>query len=104
MSELDLLGQLEANFNRREVGITEFAESKEFCGRILYPRQRLLLKLFFLEDLTEEEERILDLWIAEVVRAKKLKFALISASVSNGAKIILIKLFTVKEITLLLLQ
>jgi hypothetical protein len=64
MSELDLLGQLEANFNRREVGITEFAESKEFCGRILYPRQRLLLKLFFLEDLTEEEERILDLWIA----------------------------------------
>jgi len=64
MSELDLIGQLEANFNRRHVGITEFAESKEFCGRILYPRQRLLLKLFFLEDLTDEEERILDLWIA----------------------------------------
>lgn len=64
MSELDLLGQLEANFNRRKVGITEFAESKEFCGRILYPRQRLLLKLFFLEELTEQEERILDLWIA----------------------------------------
>jgi hypothetical protein len=64
MSDLDLLGQLEANFNRKEVGIAEFAESKEFCGRILYPRQRLLLKLFFLEELTEEEERILDLWIA----------------------------------------
>jgi hypothetical protein len=64
MSELDLLGQLEANFNRREVSIVEFAESKEFCGRTLYPRQRLLLKLFFLEDLTDEEERILDLWIA----------------------------------------
>jgi hypothetical protein len=64
MSDLDLLGQLEANFNRRKVGITEFAESKEFCGRILYPRQRLLLKLFFLEELTEEEERILDIWIA----------------------------------------
>jgi len=63
MSELDLLGQLEANFNRKEVGIIEFAESKEFCGRILYPRQRLLLKLFFLEELTEQEERILDLWI-----------------------------------------
>ena len=64
MSELDLLGQLEANFNRRKIGITEFAESKEFCGRVLYPRQRLLLKLFFLEDLTDEEERILDIWIA----------------------------------------
>lgn len=64
MSELDLLGQLEANFNRRKVGIVEFAESKEFCGRVLYPRQRLLLKLFFLEDLTDEEERILDSWIA----------------------------------------
>jgi hypothetical protein len=64
MSELDLISQLEANFNRRKVGITEFAESKEFCGRILYPRQRLLLKLFFLEDLTEQEERLLDFWIA----------------------------------------
>ena len=64
MNDLDLLGQLEANFNHRQVGIAEFAESKEFCGRVLYPRQRLLLKLFFLENLTEEEERILDLWIA----------------------------------------
>jgi len=64
MSDLDLVSQLEANFHRREVSIVEFAESKEFCGRTLYPRQRLLLKLFFLEDLTDEEERILDLWIA----------------------------------------
>lgn len=60
----DLLSQLEATFKPRHVPITEFAESHEFAGRKLYPRQKLLLKLFFLEDLTDEEEAILDYWEA----------------------------------------
>lgn len=61
---LDLLGQLENSFDRKPVSIVEFAESPKFCGKTLYPRQRLLLKIFFLEELTEVEEKILDYWIA----------------------------------------
>lgn len=64
MSSLDIVGQLEASFNTRPVDIIEFAESKKFCGRTLYPRQRLLLKLIFLQDLTPAEDKILDYWIA----------------------------------------
>lgn len=60
----DLLSQLEASFATRKVSIAEFAESYEFCGRQLYPRQRLLLKLIFLEELTDEEEAVLNLWEA----------------------------------------
>lgn len=58
----DILSQLDANFARREVGIVEFAESHEFCGKKLYPRQKLLLKMIFLEELTDEEEAVLDYW------------------------------------------
>lgn len=61
---LDLLGQLESSFDRKPVSIVEFAESPKFCGKTLYPRQRLLLKIFFLEELTDKEEEILDYWIA----------------------------------------
>lgn len=57
------MGQLEANFSLKDLGIIEFAQSPDYCGRLLYPRQRLLLKLFFLEELTDEEDAILDLWI-----------------------------------------
>lgn len=60
----DLIESLDTSFGNRKVSIVEFAESKKYCGKALYPRQRLLLKLFFLEDLTDEEERILDYWIA----------------------------------------
>lgn len=61
---LDLLGQLENSFDRKPVSIVEFAESPKFCGKVLYPRQRLLLKIFFLEELTPQEDKILDYWIA----------------------------------------
>ena len=61
---LDLIGQLENSFDRKPVSIVEFAESPKFCGKTLYPRQRLLLKILFLEELTEEEDKILDYWIA----------------------------------------
>lgn len=61
---MDLLDQIEANFNTAKVSIQEFAESPNFCNKRLYPRQLLLLKLFFLEDLTDAEEKILDYWIA----------------------------------------
>jgi hypothetical protein len=60
----DLLDQVEKNLTVSSVGIEEFAESDEFCDKRLYPRQKLLLKLMFLEELTGQEEDILDLWIA----------------------------------------
>jgi hypothetical protein len=59
---MDLLDQLEASFNHEPVSIVDFAQSPRFCNRTLYPRQRLLLKLFFLEELTDDEHRILEHW------------------------------------------
>lgn len=64
MSEFDLFGQLEASLGAAKVPITEFAQSPKYCNKRLYPRQKLLLKLFFLEELTDAEEGILDQWIA----------------------------------------
>src|ERR1700747_2246881 len=60
----DFLSQLESSFDTKPVGIVEFAQSRKFCGKPLYPRQKLLLKLFFLQDLTDYEERVLDYWIS----------------------------------------
>lgn len=61
---LDLLDQVEANLTSAEIGIVEFCESSDFCDKPLYPRQKVLLKLIFLEELTGEEEDILNYWIA----------------------------------------
>lgn len=60
---MDLLSQVEANLAARKVSIEEFSESEEFCGKRLYPRQRVLLKLIFLEELTGKEEDVLNYWI-----------------------------------------
>lgn len=60
----DLLDQVEANLTTRHVGIVEFCESDDFCGKPLYPRQKTFLKLVFLEELDGEDEAILDYWIA----------------------------------------
>ncbi len=46
-----------------KVGIAEFSESDEFCGFRLYPRQQVLLKLFFLEEMEGWEEDVLSEWI-----------------------------------------
>lgn len=60
----ELLDQVTSSLVRKPVSIDEFAESDRFCNKPLYPRQRVLLKIFFLEELTGKEEDILDLWIA----------------------------------------
>lgn len=73
METLDLLGQLEQSFSKENVDIVTFAEDYRFCGKRLYPRQRLLLKLFFLEELTDEEERILDYWISGGSRGEEIE-------------------------------
>ena len=61
---MDLLDQLDSTLGGEEVDIITFAESPKFCNSKLYPRQKLLLKLMFLEDLSPAEDRILDYWIA----------------------------------------
>lgn len=59
----NVLDRLESNLVRDKIGIVEFAEGQSFCGKILYPKQKLLLKLMFLEPLNELEEEFLDKWI-----------------------------------------
>lgn len=60
---MDLLSQALNQLAPKDVGIEEFTESSEYCGRNLYPGQRVLLKTMFLEELTGEEEDILSFWI-----------------------------------------
>lgn len=62
--DFDLLGQIDANLGQADIGIVEFCESPKYCGKHLYPKQRLFLKLVFLESLTDFEEQMLDSWIA----------------------------------------
>ncbi|WP_028058380.1 hypothetical protein [Candidatus Solirubrobacter pratensis] len=59
----DFLKELESSLAPRKVSIEEFAESSDFCGKSLYPRQKLLLKLFFLEELSNREEDTLNYWM-----------------------------------------
>lgn len=46
-----------------QVGIAEFAESSAYCGYRMYPRQQVLLKLMFLEEMEGWEEDVLSGWI-----------------------------------------
>lgn len=59
----NLLDFFTNNLRDKNISIVEFAESDEYCNKPLYPRQRLLLKLIFLEELTGYEEDVLDEWI-----------------------------------------
>jgi hypothetical protein len=60
----DFTSQVQANFAPKQVSVEEFAESSEYCNKRVYPRQKILLKLMFLEELTNREEDILDYWIS----------------------------------------
>jgi len=60
----NVLDEVESSLKHDDIGIVEFAEGAGFCNKVLYPRQKLLLKLIFLEELTDFEEILLDEWIA----------------------------------------
>lgn len=60
---VDLLKQFSSALVKKQVGIVEFCESDEFCNRPLYPRQQVLLKMLWLEELTGYEEDVLTEWI-----------------------------------------
>ena len=59
----------------KQVSIQDFAESSDYCDKPLYPGQRLLLKLIFLEELSGEEEDILDHWIAGGRNGNEIKIS-----------------------------
>jgi len=61
----DLISDFRTALAPKSVDIVEFAESDEYCGRPLYPYQRIILKLIFLQELTGWEEDILSKWIRE---------------------------------------
>ena len=73
----NLLDYFSNNLRDKNVSIVEFAESSDFCNKPLYPRQRLLLKLIFLEELTSYEEDVLNEWIynksGEVMLSPKIR-------------------------------
>lgn len=73
----DLLDFFTNNLRDKNISIVEFAESSDFCNKPLYPRQRLLLKLIFLEELTGYEEDVLNEWIhnksGEVMLSPKIR-------------------------------
>lgn len=60
----NLLDDFQNALSPRSVDIITFAESEEFCGKSLYPRQKVLLKLIYLEELDDYENSVLDEWIA----------------------------------------
>ena len=60
----DLLEQFSQYLIKDEVSIVEFAESDKYCGKLLYPRQRTLLKLIFLEELDSYDMDIIEEWTA----------------------------------------
>lgn len=59
----DLLDIVTNTLVPKNVGVAEFCESDRYCGKACYPRQLVLLKLIFLEEMSGEEEDILTEWI-----------------------------------------
>lgn len=60
---MSLLENLTSGLVPKSVGIEEFIESSEYCNKPLYPRQAVLLKLIFLEEMNGAEEDVLTEWI-----------------------------------------
>lgn len=60
-----LAEQILRSFDTRQISIVEFAESDEFCNKPLFPRQRVLLKIMFLEELDGWEEDIVTEWLTD---------------------------------------
>lgn len=60
---MDFFDEISKSLAAKSVGIEEFCESSDYCGKRLYPRQKVLLKLIFLEEMTGAEEDVLSHWI-----------------------------------------
>jgi hypothetical protein len=71
----DLLDSFSSSLVIDDVGIIEFCESDEYCGKPLYPRQRVVMKLMFLEELDGYEEDVLTEWIEESDRGGDIEIS-----------------------------
>lgn len=71
----DILDTFSRSLVTKSVPIIEFCESDEYCGKPLYPRQRVLMKLIFLEELDGYEEDVLSEWINESERGGDIKIS-----------------------------
>jgi phage terminase large subunit-like protein len=60
-----LRDQILRSFDTRKISVVEFAESTEFCNKPLFPRQRVLLKIMYLEELDGWEEDIVTEWLTD---------------------------------------
>lgn len=58
----NLLEQFSKNLVQENVDIITFAEDPAYCGKMLYPRQRTLLKLIFLEELDDYDMSVIEEW------------------------------------------
>lgn len=61
--QVNFFDEISKSLAAKQIGIEEFAESTDYCGKRLYAGQLLLLKLIFLEELTGKEEDMLTYWI-----------------------------------------
>lgn len=78
MSEIvfpDLLSQFGSALVKDNVSIVEFCESSDYCNKPLYPRQRVVLKMMFLEELDGYEEDVLNEWINSEDRGGDVKIS-----------------------------
>lgn len=58
-----LLADMQKRFSPVKVGISEFSQSSDYCGKELFPLQEVLLKFIFLEEMTGQEEDLLTFMI-----------------------------------------
>lgn len=61
----DFLTQFKSNLIKDDVDVITFAESEKYLGLPLFPRQRTLLKIIFLEELDDYDKKIIAEWDAE---------------------------------------
>lgn len=73
MSNAGFSDLVKHKLDSRDIGIVEFSE--ELCGKGLYPRQQVLLKLIFLEEMEGWEEDVLDEWMGggEAILSPKIR-------------------------------
>jgi len=62
MSAPNLLDQFASAVIKDNLGVVEFVESKKYLGRRLYPRQKTLLKIIFLEELNDYDKKVIAEW------------------------------------------
>jgi hypothetical protein len=58
----NLLDQFSTSIVKENVDIITFVESPKFLGRTLYPRQRTLLKIIFLQEMDDYDRKVIDQW------------------------------------------